>query len=185
MECRKNYFIDREFQGRFIIKFCLLAMLGTLVSGTLLYLFARSTVTTSFENSRLVLKSTADFMLPMILLSGGAVIVVTGIVTIFITLFTSHKIAGPLYRLEKDIAVLKEGDLTVKFRLRQGDQLERLREGLDGLSVELKGRLSGIKGAVADMDALLNEPGMSADARQGAIREKIGRMSALLSKFTT
>lgn len=43
------------------------------------------------------------------------------------SLFISHKIAGPLYRIEKEIRNLTEGGADVKkINLRKGDELEEL-----------------------------------------------------------
>ena len=103
---RKNYYIKKEFQRNFILKFCLVVLIGSGLSGAIIYLMSTATVTTSFENLRLVIKSTADYILPAVFLSSVIVIIITGAATIFITLFTSHKIAGPLYRIEQDIRKL-------------------------------------------------------------------------------
>lgn len=56
---------------------------------------------------------------------------------VFIFLFSiylSHKIAGPLYRLEKDVkALAQDGDLTRVFRLRKRDEMQGMAEALNGL----------------------------------------------------
>jgi len=108
---RHNYFIKKEFQRNFIIKFCTLVVIGAALSGGIIYTLSKSTVTTTFENSRLMIKSTADFILPSVLLASAVVIAVIGLATIAITLFTSHRIAGPLYRLEKDVEEVAAGNL--------------------------------------------------------------------------
>ena len=97
---RRTYFIKKKFQRNFIIKFCVLAIAGAIISGAIVYMMSKSTVTTTFENSRLTIKSTADFILPAVLLSTFVFVVFIGIATVLVTLFASHKIAGPLYRME-------------------------------------------------------------------------------------
>ena len=56
---RRNYFINKSFQTEFILKFCTLVAIGCVVFGIVLYASSSRTLTTSFENSRLVVKSTA------------------------------------------------------------------------------------------------------------------------------
>ncbi|NQS99742.1 MAG: hypothetical protein HQ595_01550, partial [Candidatus Omnitrophica bacterium] len=112
---RTTYFIKRKFQRNFIIKFCVLVIGGSALSGVLIYSMSKSTVTTTFENCRLTIKSTADFILPAVLLSGLIVIVFIGLATVAVTLFTSHRIAGPLYRLEQDVTEISCGNLKKRF----------------------------------------------------------------------
>ena len=63
---RRNYFIKKRFQTNFIIKFCALVAIGSIISGTIIYLMSRAALTTTFENSRLAIKSTADYILPAV-----------------------------------------------------------------------------------------------------------------------
>ena len=66
------------------------------------------------------------------------------IITLF-SFFISHKIAGPLYRFEKDInSLAKDGDLTRIFRLRKRDEMQELAEALNTM-------VSGFRGKLTDM----------------------------------
>lgn len=173
---RKNYFIDKKFQSLFIIKFCTLIVLGAILSGAIIYLMSKSTVTTSFENLRLVIKSTADFILPAVLLSSIVVIVVIGIATIAVTLFTSHRIAGPLYRVEKDIEEVASGNLAKRFNLRKADELKALAEGLNNLAETLKNDVGNIKNGVNELESTLPP---------GEAKEKINKIKSALDKYIT
>ena len=135
---RKNYFIKKKFQRNFIIKFCALVIIEAIIFGAIVYMMSKATVTTTFEDSRLVIKSTADFILPTILLGSAAVIVFTGLITVIITLFTSHRIAGPLYSMEKDIEEVASGNLKKKFDLRQEDEIKELAASLDKMTQTLR-----------------------------------------------
>lgn len=184
-ERRRNYFIDRKFQASFIIKFCLLVTLGTLISAGLVIFLSRSTVTTSFENSRLVIKNTADFIFPAILFSSAIVIAAIGVAAIIVTLYASHKIAGPLYRLGKDIARLKEGDLKTVFQTRQGDQLKGLKDNLNDLSASLKAKVSGLKEGLAQIESALSQARALDEAKTQEFKEKILNLKILLAEFNT
>jgi len=150
---RRNYFINRKFQAGFIIKFCLLVIIGTAISGGVVYWMSRSTVTSTFENSRLVIKSTADFILPGVLLSGAFVVISIGIATIAITLFTSHRIAGPLYRIQKELDELSRGNLNVSFNLRQGDEIKVLADTLNDMTVLFRRNILNALKAISELEA--------------------------------
>jgi len=142
---RKNYYIDKQFQAKFILKFCSLIVIGSAMSSLIIYAMSTATVTTTFENSRLTIKSTADFILPAIALSSGISVILISLTAIIITLFTSHKIAGPLYRLNKDVQELLRGNLKTEFNLRVTDEVKPLAESLNVMASTLRERISTIK----------------------------------------
>jgi len=53
-------------------------------------------------------------------------------------LLFSHKIAGPLYRIEKTIDEIAKGSLGLKIKLRRGDELKDLAEVVNGLTENLR-----------------------------------------------
>ncbi|PKL45671.1 MAG: hypothetical protein CVV41_01335 [Candidatus Riflebacteria bacterium HGW-Riflebacteria-1] len=54
-----------------------------------------------------------------------------------LSIFVSHKIAGPVYRLEETTRVIASGDLTGKIYLRHGDELQDLQEAFNKMSDSL------------------------------------------------
>lgn len=60
-------------------------------------------------------------------------VVIIGIISIFI----SHKIAGPVYRLEDSMKQVASGDLSYKVHLRRGDELEDLQDAFNTMSDSL------------------------------------------------
>lgn len=179
---RRNYYIKKEFQRNFILKFCTLVLIGSFISGIIIYAMSTSTVTTTFINSRLTIKSTADFILPSVLLSSIIVIVVIGLASIWVTLFTSHRIAGPLYRMEKDVQEVAAGNLKMRFSLRQGDEIKPLAASLDTMTETLRSRIADAKTAEEELESYLNKT-------KGALPEDVknaaGRIRTALSKFNT
>jgi len=177
---RRNYYIKEKFQRNFILKFCLLVLIGSAISGAIIYLMSKSTVTTSFENLRLVIRSTADYILPAVLLSSVIVIIITGIAAMFITLFTSHKIAGPLYRIEKDIEGVASGNLRQEFNLRQGDEVRPIAESLNSMAGFLRDEVSALKRTIAELESVSASSGAPQD-----VREKIKELKARIEKLKT
>jgi methyl-accepting chemotaxis protein len=183
---RRRYYIDKEFQKKFIIKFCLLVMLGAVISGVLIYLMSQGTVTTVFENSRLKIKTTADFILPSVLWSSLIVVILVGLGAIFVTLYTSHKISGPLYRIAKDLEKVISGDFNVKFNLRRHDQLQALAENIDKTVCMMREDIDGLKKVFRETEAALEELEKTGDpARLKEARNKLQDINKRLAKFKT
>lgn len=54
------------------------------------------------------------------------------------SIFVSHKIAGPVYRLERSARIIASGDLTHRVKLRHGDELRDLEKAFNSMSDSLK-----------------------------------------------
>ena len=153
---RRIYFIEKSFQARFILKFCALTAFGGLLTIAILYILARQSTTVSFVNSRVVVHTTADFILPVLIQTVAIVTIFVGLATIIVTLFVSHKIAGPLYRFKRVMQGLTEGDFSGDFRLRHLDQLQDLADVFNKMIVKIRTELKGLKDNFQSVKEKLN-----------------------------
>lgn len=94
-------------------------------------------------------------------------IVMYMIIVVIVSAVVSHRMAGPVFKFERSVAVLGKGDLTHRVILRKGDHLTELQDGFNdmarnlqdavkadrtivrGVSSELKNLSSKIPGAEA------------------------------------
>ena len=172
---RKTVYIKKEFQFRFILRFCLLIIAGVIVSTTLLFLLSQGTLTTSFQESRLVIKTTGIAILPSVIYTNLVTLVLITLCTILVTLFVSHKIAGPLVRLEKEIKEVGKGDLTREVKFRGNDQITELEETMNST-------IAGLRGKVGDIRNDLDRIRQSASS-QDVSRELIDQLETLHRKI--
>ncbi|MFH1577511.1 MAG: methyl-accepting chemotaxis protein [Candidatus Omnitrophota bacterium] len=142
---RRAYFIERKFQTGFILKFSALVAIGSLLTGVLVYFLSQKSTTVVFEHSRALVKSTADFLLPLLLQTIVVVSIIVAASTAILTLFISHKIAGPLYRLKKELSAIAVGDLAGGFSLRKDDQLQDIASSLTTMVKGLRDRIGDLK----------------------------------------
>lgn len=178
---RKTYFIKKRFQRNFIIKFCVLVVIGSIISGAIIYSVSKSTLTTTFENSRLRIKSTADFILPAVLLASVFVVVFIGLAAVAVTLFTSHRIAGPLYRIEQDVEEIARGDLKKRFNLRRTDEIKVLAENLDQMTQFFRNNIKNLKRQLLELELALEQ----SKKLPAGLKEKLNNLKNTLSRFNT
>ncbi|MBI3991297.1 MAG: methyl-accepting chemotaxis protein [Candidatus Omnitrophica bacterium] len=153
---RRIYFIEKSFQAKFILKFCALVVLGGLLTIGLLYFLAMQSATVSFVNSRVVVRSTADFILPILIQTVAIVVVIVGFATVIVTLFVSHKIAGPLYRLKKVMQELEGGDFSQDFHIRHLDQLQDLAKTFNTTIKKIRERIQILKEGLEILEKGIN-----------------------------
>lgn len=142
---RRIYFIEKQFQTRFILKFCAIVAIGGLLTIGIIYLLAMQSTTVSFINSRVVVRTTADFILPILIQTVVIVMIIVSLATIVVTLFVSHKIAGPLYRFKKVIKALEEGDFSEDFRIRLHDQLQDLAGAFNNMITKTRFQIKALR----------------------------------------
>lgn len=75
-------------------------------------------------------------------------------------IFISHKIAGPMFRIEKSAEAINKGDLRVNFKIRRGDEMH------------------GTAGALNTMVETLHKDIQKIKAESAALSEKIDSLAA-------
>jgi methyl-accepting chemotaxis protein len=133
---RRIYYIEKKFQTKYIL--LTIFLLLTYTFAFIIIIFSPYILTLSLDFYSLSEK--AEAARTLLLLHGkvwpgiGGIILLFGALSIFIT----HKIAGPLYRLKKSLSMIVEGNLDVKVKLRKGDDLKDLAEHFNMLAEELR-----------------------------------------------
>jgi methyl-accepting chemotaxis protein len=174
------------FKLRFGLKLCLATLAGA--AGLLALLV--------FSLSRGVGGSYGE-ALPLVFASSYAVLVL-GVATAAVaavSVLYSHRIAGPVFRLARNMEEIGSGDLTVVTRLRGKDQLVELAEDLNSMvrSVNHSARsaadaIEALEKAEEELYVLLERGGPhQAGAREAVreIRENAKRLQQALSGVKT
>jgi len=173
---RRQYFINKAFQAEFIVKFCVLVALGCIVFGAILYAFSSSTLTTSFENSRLVVKSTADYILPGLLFGGVIVGFLTAVVTSLVVVLMTHRVAGPIYRFEKYAQEVGSGQLCSELKIRKKDQFQNLVGAFNKMTDGLRSGLIKVAGVSQKLDGLIDQLSDSSNKEELLLKEDIKKI---------
>jgi signal transduction histidine kinase len=56
-------------------------------------------------------------------------------------LIISHRIAGPIYRLEKDLQDIAKGNFSMRIKFRKKDELKSIAEGINRILDEIEKRI--------------------------------------------
>jgi signal transduction histidine kinase len=138
----KNYFIDKQFQTKYFLITILLLLIYTFIFTAVLFfpsiltLYFDSSIEEKTEAARtfLVLHNT-------VWPTTGVVILIFGFLSIFLT----HKIAGPVYRIKHALTELIDGNFGIKIRLRRWDDFQALAEQVNILSETLHSHVNTLK----------------------------------------
>ena len=139
---RKNYYIDKHFQTKYMLLTILLLLTYTFAFIIIIFSPSMLTLYLDYPLAEKAAAARVLLLLHSTVWPGiGGVILLFGAVSIFI----SHKIAGPLYRLKRSISQITEGNLDVKIKLRKWDDLKDLAEHVNTLAEELRTFVTTLK----------------------------------------
>ncbi len=139
---RRNYFINKEFQGRYIFNYFILATIGSLLFIGVFSFFSSNTLSIAYDNYQLHLGVTPGILFKKILSAQWLFIVIGGGVVVLVTLVLTHRVAGPFYRFEKTLDEMIDGDISNKIVLRQKDEGKELAQKINAFNFMLGDKLS-------------------------------------------
>ncbi len=143
---RKQYLVAKKFQLKYVGLILLLMFLTAALCSYVVYytsmLMMGAKLANVYPQGRLLyIVKAVNFR---ILLS---VILVTPLVGVM-GIFLSHRIAGPIYRMEKFLRNMADGDFSSRLVLRQNDELKNLADGINYLSDSLKSTITSYKASL-------------------------------------
>ena len=124
---RKRYIIKKGFQLRFMIIVIVSMLLIALVTSLSIYSAVMQTLVAQFHGENLALIKHAVtyklFIRSLLLIFAIAIM----------SVFISHRIAGPVYKFERIIRELARGKKVEEFRLRKRDEFYELATAINDL----------------------------------------------------
>ncbi|MFA5780108.1 MAG: methyl-accepting chemotaxis protein [Elusimicrobiota bacterium] len=133
---RRRYFIQKGFQLRMFVRFMLMVILSTVLTGGLI--IGLTAYKQKKDKAKLFYVTDSFGTDPKVITEMdkvkaiAPVVGITLIVSIFITgifvLFYSHKIAGPVCKITKCLEQMEKGQTLEKINLRESDEFRELAE---------------------------------------------------------
>jgi len=180
---RKNYFIKKKFQANFFIKFFVLLVAEAFLIAALFMVIAEGTLTTAYTEAGLTIQRTGSYFLLSFILISTVVGLGIGIAGIFVFMYLSHRIGGPLYKFEKTVEAAQSGDIAQRVTLRKTDQLLEIRDLMNEFLRDLDKRLAEIKNDFNDLK-LATERDLDPENVRN-INETIKKIESSLGHFNT
>ncbi len=150
---RRNFFIKKDFQGKLILGYFLFVTGGCLFFVFLLGLFSADTLTISYNNHDLQLGQTPLMLLKNTLAAHWVFLVIGGAFLVVASMFITHRIAGPLFRLERALDNMLRGKLDDTIYLRTNDEGKDLAKKLNDFNLDLS---QSVKNLQANAEAISN-----------------------------
>ncbi len=89
--------------------------------------------------------------------TNGISVLLIVVATIYVVLYLSHKIAGPLFKFEKVTQSIGDGDLTINPKLRKADELKSMSDSYEYLLKKWKDRVRRVAEAQKSLEEINGE----------------------------
>lgn len=139
-EKRQKLFINKAFQGRFVLNVLLLLLLSFLCSALIVYWLSSGDLLDGTQPAQASIEGPLSRLGASVLIGNVVALLIAGIGVLFLVLYASHKIAGPIFRFERLCEQIGDGQLDGGTRLRKGDQLQDMGRAFEEMVTKLRNR---------------------------------------------
>lgn len=187
---RRIIFINKDFQGRFVLRFVITTTLWAVAAITLFAYFAGKRLQDALYTTHLKATSPGELLLSSTV-TAYAIALVLFVALLAYAVYTLRKRnMVPLYMLKKDISRIAAGDLVTPVFLREEDEFQDLATDVDAMRRELERKLAEIKeghaafsSAISGLQKAVLKGNPSAD-QVVPLKEAVTRMKEGLNAFT-
>jgi hypothetical protein len=116
----RNYLIKRKMQMRITLRFLLLAMVSSFLSGLIVFITLWPVVS-GFVPRALISHIQSQILFRLCCYSLPLIVIITGL-----GLIITHPIAGVVYKIEQKLDQLLQGNHVESIQVRKGDELKEL-----------------------------------------------------------
>src|SRR5208337_4150812 len=123
---RRNYFINKDFQSRFIMRFVVLTAIWTAVTVMLFIYVAQKKLEDLRYSSHFDIETTNELLFPITVgVQVATLVVFAGILAYSINSLLK-RLSPPLFAIKRSLAGIAGGDLVNKVVLRKTDEFQDL-----------------------------------------------------------
>ncbi|MCK9419671.1 MAG: methyl-accepting chemotaxis protein [Nitrospirae bacterium] len=154
---RRIYFINKDFQSRFILRFVAVATIWAAATIMLFAYLAGKRLEAIRYSSHIDIKTMSELLLPVTIgVHAISFLVFAGILAFTINLLWK-RLSPPLYSIKKDIVRIAGGDLASEVSLSKDEEFQRLATDLDNMRRGMREKIVRLKEQQAMLSSAADE----------------------------
>ena len=173
---RRTVLVKRQLQFKYIGLVFVSVLLASIIIGGDIYYNMYKLIATEVPS----LAATASRLNAVILVK---LMLYLGLM-LLISVFISHRFAGPIYRFEKSAQAVAKGDLTHRVSLRTGDELLELQEEFNAMIAGLQVLVQKDRNLAEHLAARVDEVAKKLPDSAAAAREDLASLKLELQHLT-
>ncbi len=153
---RKKYFIKKNFQGKLILGYFLFMVVGCLVFMLALSYLVSDSMTVVYSNNDLQIGQTPFMLFKQLIAANWIVIVLGAAMVVVIATRITHRVAGPMFNLERSLDFMISGRLDNVIHLRKNDEGKELAAKINHFNAELSSEMKTLQKRSRNIQELLS-----------------------------
>ncbi|TYO98332.1 hypothetical protein EDC39_107133 [Geothermobacter ehrlichii] len=154
---RRNFFINKELQGRFIFRYFILSFAGVMFFALAFSYLSQDNLTIAYDGEQLRIGATPMILLREMVEAHWFFLVTAGVFIAVFSMFVTHRIAGPLFRFEKTFEAMSNRDFSWNVVLRAKDEAKQTAAKLNIVNDVISNDLRDILRRSETLEQLLEE----------------------------
>lgn len=154
---RRNYFINKTFQGRLILGYFLFMVVGCLIFATILVFLSADSMILVYQENDPQMDDAPFILIKQVVTAHLIAIIVGGVFVVIAALFITHRTAGPMFHFERSLDKMIQGKLDHVIHLRKKDEGKELAKKLNQFNQELSENVRQIRKRSQNIDDLLTQ----------------------------
>lgn len=149
---RRNYLVDKSYQGKYIAAIVLICGMGMAFVLTLFNIFSRRAVEVSVWRVHMSAESVGELVTPYLIWSTVALLPFAAALTMALARAFRQMTAPPLFRLRRYIDLVGDGNLTVDLDWVMNDEFKATADELNNMTLSLRKRMAAIKDKSSELE---------------------------------
>lgn len=174
--------IEKIFKLKFFLKFTAVIVASIILMVSALYLFLPKPDISHYASVVTSFIMADDMLMPVFIIAEVIEFLFITLIVVLISVFASHKIAGPLYRMEKSIECLSNIKIEGKMRFRDYDQLQNIPPVFNDVCNGLRERISAVSSAYEKLEQARKEVDGTASSME-RLKEKVDMLGKEIKRF--
>jgi methyl-accepting chemotaxis protein len=187
---RKIYFIKKDFQTRFIVRFVVTTTIWAAAAVSLFALLGNRRLEEVLYSPHINIRTTMELLMPSALQAHVISLALFAAILVYAIYALWKRLSVPLYCLKKDLARVSAGDLGSGITLREGEEFRDLASDLDGMRSGLRQKFVRVKDAHETLSAAASDleravlKGRPSAQHVASLRSAVERVKEELNGFT-
>ena len=150
---RTKYFLKEGIQPQIYRRMVLTFGVIIVVVAVVFYLFLSHDLTNEYYSAHAKIKNTREIIIPiLVVVNISALLLAAGFM-----LLPTHRIAGPIFHLQRDLKSIEEGKFPEKIAVRKNDTLIEFAESFDKAMRSVQNRIKTVRQDLVDLEKLVSE----------------------------
>ena len=154
---RKNYLINKDLQGHYIFYFVVLILIACLLYTFIIGYVSSDSMSVSYGDEGIEIVKTSTMLWHNLIKVQWIFMLTGGVGAVAVGTLLTHRFAGPLYKFERTLEAMINGNHSSKIYLRPKDEGQKLAELINNYNKQLTEDLKIFKNSTSILRDHLND----------------------------